>query len=43
MLARLAAVLYHVLCHVLRLQGVQYKGIADCFRQMIKTEGVRGL
>lgn len=24
-------------------QGVQYKGIADCFRQMVRTEGVRGL
>jgi hypothetical protein len=24
-------------------QGVKYNGIIDCFRQMIRTEGVRGL
>jgi hypothetical protein len=24
-------------------QGVRYKGIVDCFRQMIRTEGVSGL
>jgi solute carrier family 25 phosphate transporter 23/24/25/41 len=24
-------------------QGVKYNGILDCFRQMVKTEGVRGL
>ena len=24
-------------------QGVQYRGIADCFREMVKTEGVAGL
>ena len=24
-------------------QGVQYKGIVDCFRQMVRTEGAAGL
>jgi hypothetical protein len=24
-------------------QGVQYKGIVDCVRQMVRTEGVGGL